>query len=74
MARAPKAAMLGSIPLSTLRAKIEYGFTEAKTAQGHIGIKVWVNNGDYLDPEEANDAAHAQTGKVPKKPTRQGKR
>jgi small subunit ribosomal protein S3 len=33
-------ANLGSIPLSTLRAKIDYGFTEAKTAQGHIGIKV----------------------------------
>src|ERR1700752_40921 len=39
--------MLGSIPLSTLRARIEYGFTEAKTAQGHIGIKVWINNGEY---------------------------
>src|SRR5262245_43566790 len=73
MARCEK-SMEGSIPLSTLRAKIEYGFSEAKTAQGHIGIKVWVNNGDYLDPQEANDAANAQTGKVPKKPTRQGKR
>jgi small subunit ribosomal protein S3 len=69
-----ESSMAGSIPLSTLRAKIEYGFAEAKTAQGHIGIKVWINNGDYLDPEEASDAAHAQAGKVPKKPTRQGKR
>jgi small subunit ribosomal protein S3 len=43
--------MAGSIPLSTLRAKVEYGFAEAKTAQGHIGIKVWINNGDYLAPE-----------------------
>src|SRR5947209_522950 len=66
--------MQGSIPLSTLRAKIEYGFAEAKTAQGHIGIKVWINNGDYLDPEEAGDGAHAQAGKVPKKPTRSRKR
>src|SRR4051812_40113804 len=66
--------MAGSIPLSTLRAKIEYGFAEAKTAQGHIGVKVWINNGDYLDPEEASDAANAQASKVPKKPTRQGKR
>ena len=66
--------MLGSIPLSTLRAKIEYGFTEAKTAQGHIGIKVWINNGDYLDAEEDSDAANAQAGKVSKKPARQGKR
>jgi small subunit ribosomal protein S3 len=67
-------SMAGSIPLSTLRAKVEYGFTEARTAQGHIGIKVWINNGDYLDPEEASDAAHAQAGKVSKKPARQGKR
>ena len=49
--------MAGSIPLSTLRAKVEYGFAEAKTAQGNIGVKVWVNNGDYLDPQPAADAA-----------------
>jgi len=67
-------AMQGSIPLSTLRARVEFGFAEARTAQGHIGIKVWINNGDYLDSEEAGDAAHAQTGKVPKKPARQSKR
>jgi small subunit ribosomal protein S3 len=67
-------SMTGSIPLSTLRARVEFGFTEAKTAQGHIGIKVWINNGDYLNPEEDSDAVNAQTGKVPKKPTRQGKR
>src|SRR5215470_14700341 len=60
-------SMSGSIPLSTLRARIEYGFAEAKTAQGHIGIKVWINNGDYLNPEEDSDAAHAQAGKVQKK-------
>jgi small subunit ribosomal protein S3 len=66
--------MLGSIPLSTLRAKIEYGFAEAKTAQGHIGIKVWINNGDYLDSEEDGDAANAQAGKVPKKSAGKGKR
>jgi small subunit ribosomal protein S3 len=65
--------MAGSIPLSTLRAKVEYGFAEASTAQGNIGIKVWINNGDYLD-EETADAAHAQAGKVSKKPARQGKR
>jgi small subunit ribosomal protein S3 len=67
-------AMQGSVPLSTLRAKVDYGFTEAKTAQGHVGIKVWINNGDYLNPQEDNDAANAQAGKVPKKPARQGKR
>ena len=56
MARNEK-GMAGSIPLSTLRARIEYGFAEAKTAQGHIGIKVWINNGDYLAPEEPTEAA-----------------
>jgi small subunit ribosomal protein S3 len=66
-------SMAGSLPLSTLRAKIEFGFTEAHTAQGNIGIKVWINNGDYLD-EETDNAAHAQAGKVPKKPARQAKR
>jgi small subunit ribosomal protein S3 len=67
-------ALLGSIPLSTLRAKVEFGFAEATTAQGNIGIKVWINNGDYLTPEDPSHAAHAQTGKVSKKPARQGKR
>jgi small subunit ribosomal protein S3 len=66
--------MAGSIPLSTLRARVEYGFAEANTAQGNIGIKVWINNGDYLDDEEPDNAPHAQTGKVPKKSTRQVKR
>jgi small subunit ribosomal protein S3 len=50
-----ESSMQGSIPLSTLRARIEYGFTEASTPQGHIGIKVWVNNGDYLIKEDPAD-------------------
>jgi small subunit ribosomal protein S3 len=68
MARCEK-SMEGSIPLSTLRCKVEYGFSEASTPQGNIGIKVWVNNGDYLT-EEAGDAANAQARQVPKKPAR----
>jgi small subunit ribosomal protein S3 len=52
-----ESSMAGSIPLSTLRAKVEFGFAEAKTAQGHIGIKVWINNGDYLAPEEPTESA-----------------
>ena len=42
----------GSIPLSTLRAKIDYGFAEAKIAQGHIGIQVWINQGTYSEDED----------------------
>jgi small subunit ribosomal protein S3 len=51
-----ESAMAGSIPLSTLRARIEFGFAEAKTAQGHIGVKVWINNGDYLSGEDPTQA------------------
>lgn len=72
MARTEK-GVAGSIPLSTLRAKVEFGFTEAKTAQGHIGIKVWVNNGDFLT-EESSDGNDAKASKVSKKPARQDKR
>jgi small subunit ribosomal protein S3 len=63
MARREK-QISGSIPLSTLRAKIDYGFTEAKIAQGHIGIQVWINQGTYS--EEDIDGVDAQAGKAPK--------
>ncbi len=41
----------GSMPLSTLRAKIDYGFAEAATAQGHIGVQVWINQGMYEETD-----------------------
>jgi small subunit ribosomal protein S3 len=62
MARNEK-AMLGSIPLSTLRAKVEYGFAEAHTAQGNIGVKVWINNGDYLAPEAEPEPSARPSGR-----------
>ena len=71
MARREK-QISGSIPLSTLRAKIDYGFTEAKTAQGHIGIQVWINQGMYEG--DASDGADAEAGKAQKKPKRSYKR
>lgn len=37
----------GSIPLQKLDAKIDYGFTEARTPYGYIGTKVWIYRGDY---------------------------
>jgi small subunit ribosomal protein S3 len=70
MARREK-QISGSIPLSTLRAKIDYGFTEAKTAQGHIGVQVWINQGTY---EDKSDGADAQEGQAPKKPAKAYKR
>jgi small subunit ribosomal protein S3 len=71
MARCEK-GMAGSIPLSTLRAKIDYGFAEAKTAQGHIGIKVWINNGDYLSPEENTDGGDGPVARRPQRRPRGG--
>jgi len=65
MARCEK-GMEGSIPLSTLRCRVEYGFSEASTPQGNIGIKCWVNQGDYLTRDFA-DATDAQAGQVSKK-------
>ncbi len=58
--------LLGSIPLHTIRAKIDYAFTEAYTKYGHIGVKVWINHG-YLMPgqtikdeeEESEDGSNA---------------
>jgi len=38
----------GSIPLQTLRANIDYGFAEAKTTYGRLGIKVWIYKGQVL--------------------------
>ena len=70
MSRCEK-GMAGSVPLSTLRAKIDYGFCEAPTAQGNIGVQVWVNQGMY---EENGDGADAQEGQAPKKPKRSYKR
>jgi small subunit ribosomal protein S3 len=70
MARQEK-QIAGSMPLSTLRAKIDYGFVEAKTAQGNIGVQVWVNQGEY---EDQADGADAQEGQAPKKPKRTYKR
>jgi small subunit ribosomal protein S3 len=44
----------GRVPLHTLRADIDYGFTEAQTTLGRIGIKVWIYRGDILpEVEEA---------------------
>ena len=70
MARREK-QIAGSIPLSTLRAKIDYGFVEAMTAQGHIGVQVWINQGMY---EDETDGVDAQEGQAQKKPKRSYKR
>jgi small subunit ribosomal protein S3 len=49
----------GQVPLHTLRAKVDYGFDEARTTYGRIGVKVWVYTGDQLGSGEELEAARA---------------
>jgi small subunit ribosomal protein S3 len=42
----------GRVPLHTLRAEIDYGFAEAQTTYGVIGVKVWVFKGEKFAPGE----------------------
>ena len=51
----------GSIPLQTLRANIDYGFAEAKTTYGRLGVKVWIYKGQIL-PKAKKPALRASEG------------
>ncbi|WP_374009687.1 30S ribosomal protein S3 [Leifsonia sp. LS-T14] len=48
----------GRVPLHTLRANIDYGFYEAKTTFGRIGVKVWIYKGDITNKELAREQAN----------------
>jgi small subunit ribosomal protein S3 len=56
------------VPLHTLRADIDYGFAEAKTTYGIIGIKVWVYKGEIFDLA----AASAESKDEQSQPRREG--
>ena len=69
----------GNVPLHTLRANIDYGFAEADTQYGRIGVKVWVNNGEYLDkallpaiPEEKEEKKGGRDGRRNNRQRRDG--
>ncbi|MPV36515.1 30S ribosomal protein S3 [Georgenia subflava] len=47
----------GRVPLHTLRANIDYGFFEARTTFGRIGVKVWIYKGDVTEKEYAREQA-----------------
>jgi len=56
----------GRVPLHTIRADIDYGFTEARTVMGRIGIKVWIYKGEVLpEKEEAKLAEGTQPVIIP---------
>jgi small subunit ribosomal protein S3 len=50
----------GRVPLHTLRADIDYGFAEANTTYGVIGVKVWIFKGEVFERGEASTAAEAE--------------
>ena len=62
----------GRVPLHTLRADIDYGFSEAKTTYGVIGVKVWVYKGDTLGRTEA--VATETAAPAPEREERRGLR
>jgi small subunit ribosomal protein S3 len=51
----------GRVPLHTLRANIDYGFYEARTTFGRIGVKVWIYKGDLTNKELAREQAQARS-------------
>ena len=50
----------GTIPLQTLRADIDYGFYEADTTYGKIGVKVWIYKGEVLPEKKTNNAERGE--------------
>lgn len=56
----------GTIPLQTLRADIEYGFAEAATTYGRIGVKVWIYNGEILSQTLRTTPRTMDTTKPPR--------
>ena len=53
----------GRVPLHTLRADIDYGFAEAKTTFGRIGVKVWINKGEIM-PEGFETGEQTAAGRL----------
>jgi small subunit ribosomal protein S3 len=53
----------GRVPLHTLRADIDYGFAEAKTTFGRIGVKVWINKGEIM-PEGFDSGEGGPAGRL----------
>ena len=60
----------GRVPLHTLRADIDYGFAEARTTYGVIGIKVWVFKGEVMPHNAEPQAAPAPAPEAPKRAPR----
>ncbi len=57
----------GRVPLQTLRAKIDYGFSTANTQMGAIGVQVWVYHGDVLPGQKMNNPALEGSSRPPRR-------
>ncbi|MDH3213510.1 MAG: hypothetical protein OEM05_13590, partial [Myxococcales bacterium] len=55
----------GRVPLHTLRAEIDYGFAQAKTTYGVIGVKCWVFRGDVTDKDMRTGALSERVSQEP---------
>ena len=64
----------GNVPLHTLRADIDYGFAEADTTYGKIGVKVWINHGEILDKGLQNPIREEKREKREITPRKDGER
>ncbi|MDR1953889.1 MAG: 30S ribosomal protein S3 [Clostridiales Family XIII bacterium] len=71
----------GNVPLHTLRANIDYGFAEADTTYGKIGVKVWINLGERLEkglmssiPEEKRESKRERDNRRGRRGERDGER
>ncbi len=64
----------GRVPLHTLRADVDYGFSEARTTYGIIGVKVWVYKGDTLGRNDAPSGADKDAALAPDKDDRRTRR
>jgi len=63
----------GRVPLHTLRADIDYGFAEARTTFGRIGVKVWINKGEIMPEGFERDTAGTRLGEVDTRRRRGGR-
>ena len=68
----------GRVPLHTLRADIDYGFIEARTTTGRIGVKCWINKGEVMPegfaPGPDRDRSAAAQRPTPRRPAGRGGR
>ena len=64
----------GRVPLHTLRADIDYGFVEARTTTGRIGVKCWINKGEVMPEGYAGSGENEELGGRGRRPSERGNR